>query len=179
MPAGTHRKVRKKAKRRIDWVATHRMIGRFLERDVTEFRVKRRAKRLVTTPEEIAEHTGLDVKTVRKWLSRAAKKRVEGKVVVIRVSARQMWSSGWSVAPRARSLAPPTRRPRCHDFRFSPTFLNHLLLFFVGPKSSLPLGGRKDLEFFDIFSRNMSTNGKKMGYLSGVFWYFSGVFRYF
>lgn len=85
MQAGTRRKAGERAKRRIDWVATHRMIGRFLERDVTEFRVKRRAKRLVTTPEEIAEHTGLDVETVEKWLSRIAKKRVEGKVVVIRV----------------------------------------------------------------------------------------------
>ncbi len=85
MPAGAHRKVRKRAKHRIDWVATHRMIGRFLERDVTEFRVKRRAKRLVTTPEEIAEHTGLDVETVKKCLSRIAKKRVDGKIVIIRV----------------------------------------------------------------------------------------------
>lgn len=85
MTAGTHRKAGKKEKRRIDWVATHRMIGRFLDRDVTEFRVKRRAKRLVTTPEEIAEHTGLDAETVRKWLSRAAGKKVDGKVVIIRV----------------------------------------------------------------------------------------------
>ena len=57
----------------------------FLARELTEFGVRYRAKRLVTTPEEIAKHTGLDVVTVRKWLSRAAGKKVDGKVVIIRV----------------------------------------------------------------------------------------------
>jgi len=35
----------------------------------------------MTSPKEIAEHTGLDVETVSKHLLRSAKKR-EGKVVV-------------------------------------------------------------------------------------------------
>lgn len=47
--------------------------------------MKCRGKRLVTTPEEIAEHTGLDVGAVKKWLLRTTGMRVEGKVVVIRV----------------------------------------------------------------------------------------------
>ncbi|GAI36028.1 unnamed protein product [marine sediment metagenome] len=84
MPARTHRKAGKKAKRRIDWVATHRRIKRFLARDVTAFRVKRGAKCLVTTPKEIAEHTGLDVETVEKYLSRIAGRRASAKVVVVR-----------------------------------------------------------------------------------------------
>jgi hypothetical protein len=54
--------------------------------ELTEFGVRRGAKRLVTTPGEIAERTGLDVEAVEKWLSRAAKKRVDGKVAVVRVS---------------------------------------------------------------------------------------------
>lgn len=57
----------------------------FLARELTEFGVKHRARHLVTSPEEITRHTGLDVKVVRKWLSRAAGKKVDGKVVIIRV----------------------------------------------------------------------------------------------
>jgi DNA invertase Pin-like site-specific DNA recombinase len=61
---------------------TSRTIKDFLAREVSELGVKRRAKYLVTSPREIAEHTGLNVKTVKKYMSRIAKKRVDGKVVV-------------------------------------------------------------------------------------------------
>ena len=56
----------------------------FLAEELTELGVKRRAKRLLTSPKEIAKHTGFDVETVKKWLSRAAGRRVEGKLVVVR-----------------------------------------------------------------------------------------------
>ena len=57
----------------------------FLAEELAELGVRRGAKRLVTTPKEIAERTGLDVETVERWLSEAAKRRAGGKVAVIRV----------------------------------------------------------------------------------------------
>ncbi len=60
-------------------------INGFLAEELTEFRVKCRAKCLVTSPEEIAERTGLDPQVVKKSLSRIAGKRQSAKVVVVRV----------------------------------------------------------------------------------------------
>lgn len=59
-------------------------IKNFLAKDLAEFRVKHRAKRLITTPREIAEHTGLDIKIVKRYLSRTPR-RVNEKLVVVRV----------------------------------------------------------------------------------------------
>jgi DNA-directed RNA polymerase specialized sigma24 family protein len=71
--------------------------------ELTEFRVRRGAKRLVTTPGEIAERTGLDVETVERWLSRAAKKRAEGRVLVVRVGRTDVVLR-LTAAPRAHAL---------------------------------------------------------------------------
>lgn len=51
--------------RRIDWVATHNKIVSFLAKEVSKLRVEDRAEHLITTPRQIAEHTGLSVKTVK------------------------------------------------------------------------------------------------------------------
>ena len=75
----------KKGARRINWVATNRRIRRFLADELSELEVKRGARHLMTSPREIARCTGLDAKVVKKGLSEIAGRRVDGKVVVIRV----------------------------------------------------------------------------------------------
>lgn len=49
-------------------------IREFLSRELSELRVRRRAKRLVTTPTEITRRTGLGAETVKECLSRLAEK---------------------------------------------------------------------------------------------------------
>lgn len=60
-------------------------IERFLSNELAELRVKHPAKRLMTSPKEIAEHTGLDPQVVRKSLSMMAGGE-STKVVVIKVA---------------------------------------------------------------------------------------------
>lgn len=62
-----------------------KMIERFLSDELAELRVKHPAKRLVTTPEEIAKRTGIDPRVVKEALSRIAGGRQSAKVVVVRV----------------------------------------------------------------------------------------------
>lgn len=62
-----------------------RMIERFLSDELAELRVKHPSKRLVTSSEEIAEHTGLDPQVVEESLSMIAGERSSAKVVVIKV----------------------------------------------------------------------------------------------
>jgi len=83
MPAGTPESGARKAKRgrrRIDWVATHRRIMGFLEREVSEIEVRRRARNLITSPREIAKHTGLSVNVVREYLSRFAGRKPDDRI---------------------------------------------------------------------------------------------------
>lgn len=65
--------------------AERERIENFLAYELAELRVKRRAKRLMTTPREIAEHTGLDQRVVERSLSRIAGRRASARVVVVRV----------------------------------------------------------------------------------------------
>lgn len=60
-------------------------IENFLAGELAELRVRRRAKRLMTTPREIAERTGLDPRVVERGLSRIAGRRASARVVVVRV----------------------------------------------------------------------------------------------
>lgn len=57
----------------------------FLADKLTEFEVKRRAPRLITSVGEISRHTGIDEETVKKWLSRQAKEMTQAGIVVVRV----------------------------------------------------------------------------------------------
>jgi hypothetical protein len=72
-------------RRRIDWVAVDRRIRGFLAEEVTVLEVRRWARYMVTTPKGIAENTGLSVKTVRAHLPRVVERRVDGRVVMVRV----------------------------------------------------------------------------------------------
>ena len=65
--------------------AVHETINNFLADELAELRVKRRAKRLVTTPGEIARRTGLDPRVVKKSLSMIAGRKRSAKVVVVKV----------------------------------------------------------------------------------------------
>ena len=71
--------------RRIDWKAVHKVIRGFLAREVSELEVKREARYLLTSPKEIATHTKVNVKTVRKHLLGIAGRRVDGKIVITRI----------------------------------------------------------------------------------------------
>lgn len=73
-------------KHRIDWVATHRTIINFLTKEVAELKIERDAERLITSFKEIAEHTKLNVRTVRAHISEIKGKRTDGKVVVIKIN---------------------------------------------------------------------------------------------
>ena len=72
--------------RRIDWKAVHKVIRGFLAREVSLLEVRRWARFMITTPRQIAMHTGLSVRTVRAHLLRIADRRVDGKVVIIKVN---------------------------------------------------------------------------------------------
>lgn len=50
MQSKTHRRAKKGAGRRINWVATDRSIRRFLADDLSELKVTHGAGRLMTTP---------------------------------------------------------------------------------------------------------------------------------
>ncbi|NVM56635.1 MAG: hypothetical protein HWN51_00735 [Desulfobacterales bacterium] len=59
-----------------------KMIERFLSDELAGLRVKHPAKRLMTNPKEIAEHTGLDPQVVKESLSRMNGDGGSTKVVV-------------------------------------------------------------------------------------------------
>ncbi|GAI44024.1 unnamed protein product [marine sediment metagenome] len=65
--------------------AVREKINNFLADELAELRVKRRAKRLMTTPKEIAGRTGLDLQVVKKSLSMITGESQSAKVVVVRV----------------------------------------------------------------------------------------------
>ncbi len=77
-------------KRRIDWVATHKVITSFLMKGVSKLKVEDRAERLITTPKEIAECTGLNVKTVKAHMLEITEKGANGKVVVIKINKAEV-----------------------------------------------------------------------------------------
>ena len=64
----------------------NKIISGFLEKEVAELEVKHEARYLITTPKEIAKHTGLSMKTVKTHLSEIAGRRTDGKVVIIRIN---------------------------------------------------------------------------------------------
>lgn len=62
-----------------------KIIERFLSDELAELRVKHPAKRLMTSPEGIAKHTGFDPQVVKEGLLRIAERGRGAKVVVIKV----------------------------------------------------------------------------------------------
>ena len=73
-------------RRRIDWVAVDKKIRGFLAREVSLLEVRRWARYMITTPKQIAKHTGFSVRTVKAHLLRIADRRVDGKVVIVKVN---------------------------------------------------------------------------------------------
>lgn len=73
-------------RRRIDWVAVDKKIRVFLVREVATLEVRRWARYMITTPRQIAEHTKLSVRTVKAHLLKIADRRVDGKVVIVKVN---------------------------------------------------------------------------------------------
>ena len=61
------------------------MISDFLTDELAELRVKRGARRLMTTPKEIARRTGLSMNVVKTCLAMIAGKRGSARVAVIKI----------------------------------------------------------------------------------------------
>jgi len=72
-------------RRRIYWKSVDREIRSFIEKEVAVLEVRRWARYIVTTPKGIAENMGLSVKTVRSHLPGIVERRVDGRVVMVRV----------------------------------------------------------------------------------------------
>ena len=66
-------------------ITAREAIERFLSDELAELGVKRGARHLITTPKDIAKHTGLDLQVVKKSLSMTTGRKESANVVVVRV----------------------------------------------------------------------------------------------